>query len=94
MNSRTRAWAGIPDWAVHLFPSAGKNAYLWTGEMRITEIDFTDMLIRVRLSHANGGQLQTRLSRRETAALPTGLKTGGSVSVGIHETGTSIHFTK
>ncbi|NOY68287.1 MAG: ATP-binding cassette domain-containing protein [Deltaproteobacteria bacterium] len=85
-----RAWAAIPDWAVHLFPYDKGNRYLWTDKMRITEINITDQMLRLRLANENGGTLQTRLSRREAAALPLSLEPGSSVPVGIHETGVSF----
>ncbi len=93
MPAGARAWAGIPDWAVHLLPSDHKKAYLWTAEMRIAQINFTGSMIRVRLANENGGTLQTCLSRREAAILPLSLEPGSSVSVGIHETGVSFFLS-
>jgi len=90
MPAGARAWAGIPDWAVHLLPSDHKKTYLWTAEMRIAQINFTGRMVRVRLSNKDGETLQTRLSRREAAALPMRLEPGASVPVGIHETGVSF----
>jgi len=88
----TRGWAAIPDWAVHILPDTEKEEYLWTGKMRIVDIDFTESMIRLRFAGENGVQLQTMLSRREAGMLSLDFEIGARVHAGIHEKGVSVNF--
>jgi ABC-type Fe3+/spermidine/putrescine transport system ATPase subunit len=78
----------IPGWAVDLFPEKEENAYFTQVDMQVSGLNYSEGHMEIELTHEQGGQLRTTLSRREATVLPVELELGKVVRVGLLKEGT------
>ncbi len=78
----------IPGWAIDLFPDKENGSYLSQVNMRIVGLNRTEAYMEIELEHEHGARLSTTLSWREVTMLPTPIKFGKVIKIGLLKEGT------